>query len=211
MRLFSRKPKTQHKLSEEDRKSEKEIRQELENKNFAKATQLALSYMETCKSPFAEANFNYLAAHVLVKQYGAKLPTDRSDLPLPEYNQARKHLNRTLEIYQSMEKDATIELLMATTYAQMASLAQIAGKPEDGFKDCQEALRIYQKYGLTGPIRQAQKTMYFLRLRKLTNEIQDKIRFFDENNPAKDGLKGDPQLKALIEELQKLRKEAASL
>jgi hypothetical protein len=47
-------------------------------------------------------------------------------------------------------------------------------------------------------------------LRKLTNEIQDKIGFFDENNPAKDRLKGDPHLKALIEELEKLKKEAAS-
>jgi hypothetical protein len=204
MKLLSRKSETQLLLSEEDKRRENEIAQELEKKNFAKATQLASDYIKICKSPIAEANFNHIAANILIKQYGAKLP-------LPEYNQARKHMNRSLEIFQVMEKNETIELLIATTYAQIASLAQIIGKPEDGFKECQEALKIHQKYGRTELTKQVQKTMYFLRLAKLMDEIQDKIRFFHENNPTKDKLEGDPDLQALVEELEKLKKEAAGL
>ena len=85
------------------------------------------------------------------------------------------------------------------------------GRPEDGFKGCREAQRIYQKYGQAEAARRAQKTMYLMRVRKLTNEIHDRIGFFDENNPAKDKLKGDPQLKALMKQLEKLRREAASI
>ena len=74
VRLFGRKTKAKSLLSEEDRKRTDEIVQELEKKNFDKASQLASVCIEAHTSPFAEAHFNEMAANVVVKQYGAKLP-----------------------------------------------------------------------------------------------------------------------------------------
>lgn len=206
MGLFRKKPQTEKVLSEKDKKRRSHINQELEGGNFEKAMELTLSYIEENKGkdPFAEASYNDLASTVLVKKFDHARKSDKNltVLPMSDYTRARRHLNRSLQLYQSMEKTARNQLLVANSYCKIANLAILAERPKEGWHECQESFKIFRKYRYEKGMKQAAETWYTLRIEKLRLEMRDVIEHFDQDREA-----NRERLKVLREKMRKLQKQ----
>ena len=144
----------------------------MEKGNFDEAMKQVAKRIEGCKErdPYAEAHYNQLASKILFTRYGQKIPQ-------AAYDQAKHHLRRSLQIYESMEEDKRIRLMAGAIHLQIASLDLIVGRPEEGLQECDKALAISEKYKSEPLIKETSHVMSLLRLRKKTLEAEDTLTF----------------------------------
>jgi len=141
MGFFRKSVRKSLELSEIDVQKTGEIQKELENKNFERAMEMTLDRIENCKDkdPYAEAHYCHLACDVLMQKHRPKIPPSECD-------RAKTLLNRSVEIYTSMEKDKRIHMMKAATYLKLASWSLNNGQDEEGLREVQQGLQISRQH-----------------------------------------------------------------
>jgi len=145
-----------------------EIIEEMEDKNFEKAIELATKCIRDCKEKdiFREAQCHYLIATALIAKH-----QDTTS----EYNRIRNHIKRALGIWFLLEKDKKSEnyaqLQIANVLLNFAILQSNAKKDASSLKACQKSLGIFKRLRHKEGVKRAETIFYILKTRKLTNEI----------------------------------------
>jgi hypothetical protein len=193
-------------LSEKDKKRTSEIDQEIERGDFEKAMELTVGYIteNKDKDPFTEAHYHDLASTIIRKKFEHARKSDKSliGLPMADYTLARKHLDRCVYLYQSLEENARNQLLVANSYCQIAHFAGLAERPEEGWNECQESFRIFSKYRYEEGMKSASRAWYTLRTQKLHFEMMDIIKHFNEDPET-----NRRRLEAVRKKMEELKKE----
>jgi len=182
MRLFRRNPITTSPTKEEIARRDKtidDINKEIEAKNFEKAIETAIKLIGDCekRDAFGEALGNYLAAYTMILQ-----GTDK--ISLSNYDKARTHLMRALEIYQLMEKDKKhreeARMKGAHALVTLATLYQFAGKYNEAVEACRKSLDIFRRYGDKEGMKNANTIFFATQGLRINEKINETLGFWDK-------------------------------